>query len=113
MTTQTTKDFDELREKVDAELAKKVKPKCPRCGMCCEECGQMWHAKTCSKYKGEPHILGEAPDEKVKPKCPVCGNEVDKRITGDELEEAYSDKFFEEASDEDERRGVGPANGGL
>ena len=32
MTTQTTKDFDELRAKVDAELAKMVKPKC--CAKC-------------------------------------------------------------------------------
>ena len=34
MTTQTTKDFDELRAKVDAELAKeKVEPKC-ECRVC-------------------------------------------------------------------------------
>ena len=26
MTTQTTKDFDDLREKVESELAKKIKP---------------------------------------------------------------------------------------
>ena len=48
MTTQTTKDFDELRAKVDAELAKKkVKPKHDGCDKCihrevaerCRACG--------------------------------------------------------------------------
>jgi len=34
---------------------------------------------------------------KAKPRCPVCGHEVDEPITEDQLEDAYSDAFFEEA----------------
>ena len=32
---------------------------------------------------------------KAKPRCPVCGHEVDEPITEEQLEDAYSDKFFE------------------
>ena len=34
MTTQTTKDFDDLREKVESELAKKTEKVKPKCHVC-------------------------------------------------------------------------------
>ena len=55
MTTQTTKDFDDLREKVDAELAKKVKPKCDRTHEC--EFGAECVAPSIAKC---PYGYGEA-----------------------------------------------------
>ena len=34
--------------------------------------------------------------KKGKPRCPVCGHDVETPITEEQLEEAYTDKFFEE-----------------